>query len=71
MLYLDLFSASISKICSKVSEEPKRSYFGGSEKAKRFMVIASLFYVILASVGFHRNAQILGETCPLNLSETN
>ena len=59
MCYLDLFCASVGKMCSKVPEKPKKGYFGGLKMLKIFryqlMVIVSLLYTISAYQRFYGN----------------
>lgn len=55
MLYLDSFCASISKMCSKVSEKPKRVIFWVRKCSKNFpyklVTVASSLYAFLANEG--------------------
>lgn len=62
--YLKLFYASISMICPKVAEKPKKGFFGVWEPSKNFpyklMLIASLLYTVLAYERFHRKSSDFG-----------
>ena len=65
MLYLDLFCASIRRICPEVLEKPKKVFFGGGGSGNTqklfhmLLAIASLTSVILACESFHRNTLLL------------
>lgn len=77
MFYLGLFCASVSKVCPKGSEKPKRLFLGSRNAICFFpyklLVFPSSLSAVLAYEGSHRSALLSddGETCTLDLAVVN
>lgn len=69
MLHLRLFCAPVNKMCLKIPEKPMRGDLLGLRTLTfffpyKFMIIANLFYAILAYKKFHRNILFLDSKSP-------